>query len=202
MALSQRFITLVLKAPEFLCRVLSVVIDEAHVVSHWGAQFRKAYGRIGMLRAFLPKETPFVAMSATLPSKLRADVLSKLQFGTDFVDVDIGNDRPNVSLVVRAIQNAMNTFTDLDFVIKNDIQKSEEIQKTFIYADNINTGIEIIDHLITLLPPHLQTSGIIRPYNALLSKSTRTDLMEHFKLGHIRILVCTDAAGMVSCQLF
>lgn len=177
MALSQRFISQVLKAPEFGRRLLSVVVDEAHVASHWGAQFRKAYGRIGIIRAFLPKGTPFVAISATLPAKLRSDVLSKLQFGKDFVNIDIGNDRTNVSLISRAIQQPMITYIDLDFVIRKGIMMAEEIDKTFLYADSITTGVEIINHLTTLLPPHLQSAGIIRPYNALMSKACRKELM-------------------------
>ena len=46
-------------------RILSIVVDEAHVVSHWGAGFQKQYAELGTLPAILPKGTPFVAMSAT-----------------------------------------------------------------------------------------------------------------------------------------
>jgi hypothetical protein len=93
-------------------------------------------------------------MSATLPARIREDVLSKLQFGRDYLNVDEGNDQPNVSIIVRGIQHPLNTYADLDFVIGvlgNTDPK--EIRKNFIYADNIATGVEIIDHLISLLPP-------------------------------------------------
>lgn len=39
MMLSKRFTKYVLRNPEMRERVLSVVIDEAHVVSHWGSGF-------------------------------------------------------------------------------------------------------------------------------------------------------------------
>jgi superfamily II DNA helicase RecQ len=80
MMLSKRFIANVLRNPEMRERILSVVVDEAHVVSHWGSGFRKKYGTLGILRALLPKDTPMVAMSATLPSRVRHDVINKLQF--------------------------------------------------------------------------------------------------------------------------
>ncbi|KAJ7476583.1 P-loop containing nucleoside triphosphate hydrolase protein [Mycena latifolia] len=195
MVLSRRFIREVLRNTEFGKRVLSVVVDEAHVVSHWGASFRKKYGTLGMIRAFLPRGTPIVALSATLPARIRSDVLSKLQFSRDYISIDIGNDRPNVSLVVRAIQHPLNTYADLDFVVAG-ITDPSEIKKTFIYADNIATGVEIIDHLNELLPPEYQEQGLIRPYNAALSKEYRREAMRQFKSGEIRVLVCTDAAGM------
>ncbi len=57
MALSRRFIEGVLQNAEFGKRILSVVVDEAHVVSHWGTQFRKKYGTLGTIRAHLPRGT-------------------------------------------------------------------------------------------------------------------------------------------------
>ncbi|KAJ7859516.1 hypothetical protein B0H14DRAFT_3446642 [Mycena olivaceomarginata] len=142
------------------------VVDEAHVVSHWGASFRKKYGTLGTIRAFLPRGTPMIALSATLPARVRNDVLSKLQFSKDYVNIDIGNDP------TKCLDN-----------------------------HNITTGVEIIDHLTSLLPPELQDAvqGYdipIRPYNAALSKEYRKKAMEKFREGTVRILVCTDAAGM------
>ncbi|KAL1707087.1 P-loop containing nucleoside triphosphate hydrolase protein [Schizophyllum commune] len=197
MCLSRRFTREVLQNPGFGAILLSVVVDEAHVVSHWGAQFRKKYGQIGQIRAFVPRRTPIVALSATLSARIRDDVLAKLQFHkTDFVSVDVGNDRPNVSLVVRAMQHPMNTYADLDFVIPPSVKEVSDIKKTFVYADNIQVGIEIEDHLEDLLPDNLQSIGVIRPYNAAFSKEYRAEVMRLFREGTVRVLVCTDAAGM------
>jgi superfamily II DNA helicase RecQ len=197
MALSRRFIRTVLRSAEFGRRVLSIVVDEAHVVSHWGASFRKKYGTLGIIRAFLPRGTPIVALSATLSARIRTDVLSKLQFSKDYVNIDVGNDRPNVSIVVRAIQHPLNTYSDLDFIV-DGVTEASQIKLGFVYADNIATGVEIGDHLEKLLPPELRGQGLIRPYNAALSKEYRREAMQQFRDGKIRILVCTDAAGMVS----
>ncbi|KAJ7731866.1 P-loop containing nucleoside triphosphate hydrolase protein [Mycena metata] len=200
MALSRRFIHDVLKNAEFARRLLSVVVDEAHVVSHWGASFRKKYGTLGTIRAFLPRGTPMVALSATLPARVRGDVLSKLQFSKDYVNIDVGNDRPNVSIIIRGIHYPLNTYADLDFLVAG-VKSRSDLKKIFIYADNIATGVEIIDHLTSLLPPELRDAiqgydTPIRPYNAALSKEYRKRAMEKFREGTVRILVCTDAAGM------
>jgi superfamily II DNA/RNA helicase len=89
----------------------------------------------------------------------------------------------------------MASYTDLDFVIPTSVKMRHDIPKTWIYVDNINMGAEIIDHLRTLLPPALHSA--IRPYNSVLHSDYRDEAMRRFKEGTIRILVCTDAAGMV-----
>ncbi|KAJ6630467.1 hypothetical protein B0H10DRAFT_2208096 [Mycena sp. CBHHK59/15] len=71
-----------------------------------------------------------------------------------------------------------------------------QIKLGFVYADNIATGVEIGDHLEELLPLELRGQGLIRPYNAALSKEYWREAMQQFRDGKIRILVCTNTAGM------
>lgn len=179
-------------------RVLSVVIDEAHVVSHWGSGFRKKYGTLGVLRALLPKDTPMVAMSATLPDRVQKDVLKKLQFEEKkYIYLNLGNDRPNVSLVVRSIQNTIASYTDLDFLVPKEVHEVSEVKKTFIYSDNITVGSDMMEHLYEISPESFREAGIIRTYSSAFSAKYRRQVMNLFKAGVVRILICTDAAGMV-----
>lgn len=200
--LSKRFVKNVLRNPEMIPRILSIVVDEAHVVSHWGSGFRKKYGSLGILRALVPKGTPFVAMSATLSDRVRRDVLSKLQFkaGT-YLDLMIGNDRPNVSIVVRAIHNTMNTYSDLDFLIPTGVTDPKEVKQAFVYADQISTAEGMEKRLYGISPESFRAAGIIRPYSSGYSVEYRTMVMALFKAGIVRILICTDAAGMVCFHL-
>jgi len=201
MMLSKRFITNVLRNSEMRERILSVVVDEAHVVSHWGSGFRKKYGTLGILRALLPKDTPMVAMSATLPSRVRRDVINKLQFDeSNYTYLNLGNDRPNVSLVVRAIQNPINTFSDLDFLIPSTAHGPNDVEKAFVYSDNITVGSDMMEHLYEISPDGFREAGIIRTYSSAFSKKYRQEVMKLFKAGHVRILICTDVAGMVGFE--
>ncbi|VDC03270.1 unnamed protein product [Peniophora sp. CBMAI 1063] len=196
MLLSRRFLDRVLRNRIFSNKVYSVVVDEAHCISHWGADFRKKYAQIGSIRVFLSRNTPFVALSASLTQRVTRDVVEKLQLNRDsYLYIDLGNDRPNVSLVARAIQNPINSYTDLDFVIPPSPTSINDIPKSFIYADSIPTGTAIVNHLRTLLPD-ITMHGTIRPYNAVHSTKYRKKVMRRFKKGKVRILVCTDAAGM------
>ncbi|EKM53696.1 uncharacterized protein PHACADRAFT_164002 [Phanerochaete carnosa HHB-10118-sp] len=129
-----------------------MVIDKAHCVSHWGTNFCKQYGTLGSVCAFLPRDTPIVAVTATLTACVRRDLHSKLDFLKSIGRFhNAGNDRPNMSLVVRSMEHLQNSFADLDFVIPENISSIDEIPKTYIYADNIKTGGKIVKHLKKLM---------------------------------------------------
>jgi superfamily II DNA helicase RecQ len=197
--LSQRFINGVVRAEAFRSRLLAVVIDEAHVIAFWGPSFRKKYSELGSLRALLPPQTPFVAMSATLSPRVKKEVLSKLQYGKDqYENIDVGNDRPNVTLAVRAMQHPLESYRDLDFIIPAGARRPSDIPKSFIYADNVMKGLDIEDHITDLLAEELKALGLVRTYSAAFTKEYRMEVMRLFKEGIVRILICTDAAGMVS----
>lgn len=200
---SRVFLDRILRHQHFTNRILSVIVDEAHCISHWGADFRKKYASLGSVRSFLPRGTPVIAVTATLTARTRRDIQSKLNFprSGQYVWVNAGNDRPNVSILVRAMEHPQNTYTDLDFLIDSNICSKDEIPKCYIYIDDIKTGGEIIDHLTNLLVKSnanlTQGVPVVRPFNATLSDEYRTTAMEAFRTGDVRILVCTDAAGMV-----
>jgi superfamily II DNA helicase RecQ len=190
-----------LRDKAFVRLILAVVIDEAHVVSHWDAGFRKKYGELGMIRAFLRRETPIVAMSATLSPRVRNDVLrvGKLEFAKEgYALVNVGNDRSNVAPLARAIEHAQETYVDLNFVIPNGTRKAEDVPLTLIYADNFPKSIDVIDHLETILPAQLRHRGLIRPFCAAFPHDYHSSLLDSFKKKEVRVMICTDAAGMVS----
>lgn len=217
---SPSFIERVLRQPMFSRRVLSLLVDEAHCVSHWGADFRKKYGSLGSIRTFLPRGTSAIAVTATLTARVRRDLHRVLHFsstGSRFVN--IGNDRPNVTIIVRAIEHPQNSYADLDFLIPMQVEHAADIPKTYLYVDDIHMGGEIIDHLNKLLTsrnPTLAIEGLIRPYNANMPTEYRTGAMSAFRANptqsdatpsdsdprYIRILVCTDAAGMVCLEIY
>ncbi|KAJ7193305.1 P-loop containing nucleoside triphosphate hydrolase protein [Mycena pura] len=201
MLLTRRFIDGVLRKPEFGARCLAVFVDEAHCVSHWGDSFRKKYGSIGIIRAFLPRAVPIIAVSATLTPRVHDDILVKLRIDPKtYLYVNIGNDRSNVAHVVRAMEHPMNSHRDLDFLVDENMQVPKDIPLTFLYSDDTKEGAGIIDHLNDRVHPDYRARGLVRPYNASMSREYRDTIMLLFRAGIIRILVCTDAAGM-GCDL-
>ncbi|KAF8218135.1 P-loop containing nucleoside triphosphate hydrolase protein, partial [Mycena galopus ATCC 62051] len=197
MLLSRRFIDGVLRKPDFASRCLSIFIDEAHCISHWGASFRKKYASIGIIRAFLPRTTPFIAVTATLTPRVHQDLLAKLQFDpTNYLFCTIGNDRTNVSQVIRAMEHPANSYRDSDFIVSSTMTKPEDIKLAFLYTDDIKEGGKLVDYLNARVAEPFRDRGLVRPYNASMSLEYRAHVMKLFKAGVIRVLVCTDAAGM------
>jgi ATP-dependent DNA helicase RecQ len=73
-----------LKTDLFLARlkkmnVSMVAIDEAHCISEWGHDFRPPYREIAEIRELLPKNTPFIALTATATEEVAADIIEKLE---------------------------------------------------------------------------------------------------------------------------
>ena len=212
---SRPFTERVLCNTSFMQHIVSMFIDEAHCISHWGADFRKKYGTLGKIRAFFPRGTPVIAVTATLTACARRTIHRTLLFAqspTQSRFINMGNDRPNVSIIVRACEHPLCSFADLAFVIPETLHDLRDIPKTYLYVDNIATGTEIINYLgsrletvapTLLVPPGVASlREVIRPFNATLSLDYRTHAMDRFRSGHIRILVCTDAAGMASFFFF
>lgn len=162
------FVDTLLKFQQFCKRILSVVIDGAHRISHWGDNFRKLYGLIGNVRAFLLPRTSIVAMSGTLTRRVRRDICKKLGFlssGADYIFIDEGNARTNVPLASLPIKHPIKSYRDLDLVIPSAAKHPEDIPKTFVYCDNKDEIYEIVDHFRCLLPPTIDP-GVIRPLTA------------------------------------
>ncbi|KAJ7170920.1 P-loop containing nucleoside triphosphate hydrolase protein [Mycena crocata] len=196
MLLSRRFIDGVLRKSAFGARCLSVFIDEAHCISHWGASFRKKYASIGIIRAFLPRATPIIAVTATLTPRVHQDLITKLQFDpNNYQFSSIGNDRPKVSQIIRSMQHPANSYRDIDFMVREGAEP-KDIQKAFLYSDDIKDGGKIIDRLNSRVSPAYRNRGLVRPYSAAMSREYRQHVMALFNAGIVRILVCTDAAGM------
>ncbi|MBB4211857.1 ATP-dependent DNA helicase RecQ [Rhodothalassium salexigens DSM 2132] len=72
------------------------VVDEAHCISKWGAQFRPDYEQLSRLKELFPRAT-LAAFTATADAATRDDIAAKLFAGQGEVIVH-GFDRPNIFL--------------------------------------------------------------------------------------------------------
>ncbi|KAI0717971.1 hypothetical protein C8Q72DRAFT_882505 [Fomitopsis betulina] len=132
-----------------------------------------------------------------LTAHIRRDIQSKLHFPKgESHFMNFGNDCPNVSIVVRAAEHALNSYKDLDFVLPPGISQADQIPETWIYVDNINTGTDIVDYLSNELekrtrenPQASLPTSVIRPFNATLSSEYRTAAMAAFREGTIWIMI-------------
>ncbi|KAJ3831488.1 P-loop containing nucleoside triphosphate hydrolase protein, partial [Lentinula raphanica] len=78
-AKSKRFLTLLQRLAD-ASKLVRIVIDEAHCVSQLGHDFRPDYQKLHILRQLFP-HVPIMALSATCPPLVLADLLKVLRLG-------------------------------------------------------------------------------------------------------------------------
>src|ERR1700754_4409023 len=85
-----------------ITNVTLFVVDEAHLVSEWGQEFRPEYLRLGDANAVFGRP-PIPALTATASPPVQADITRRL--GMREAQVVVADfDRPNISLAMRPTQ--------------------------------------------------------------------------------------------------
>ena len=79
------------------------VIDEAHCISKWGANFRPDYEALSKLNGLFPQSV-IAAFTATADAATQQDIIQKLT-NNNCIKFVQGFDRPNLHLTVKAKLN-------------------------------------------------------------------------------------------------
>jgi superfamily II DNA helicase RecQ len=197
-AISAVFRKAVLSKTRFSSRIRAVCIDEAHCISMWGGtNFRPEYADLGMLRGRFPSNVPFVIASATLPEHVLDDICAKLRLSESATKISLSNGRPNVALSVQSMGNTDESKADLRFLIPLNAKVPEDIPITLVYCNQRLTTEDICDKLRKWAEDDGIPGECIAFYHAKIGASRKRNLEEMLRRGEIRILVCTDAVGMV-----
>lgn len=64
-----------------------LAVDECHVVSQWGNDFRPSYRRIGETLREKLSNVPFMALTATATSVVRRDIVKSLKLESPLITV-------------------------------------------------------------------------------------------------------------------
>ena len=118
MCLGESGFVALLKEPRWSRDICFMVIDEAHCIKQWGAEFRKHYASLETLRSFVPRGVPVLATSVTMPPVTLDHVRTILGMATEkSFHLNLGNDRNNVFPLVWPMEGGASNFTALDFVV-------------------------------------------------------------------------------------
>jgi superfamily II DNA helicase RecQ len=177
--------------------ISAVIVDEAHCISQWGGDFRTAYGEIGKLRAFFPPHIPILATSATLTPSSLAEVRSQL--GIDAQDsfyLNLGNDRPNIAYSTHPINSPTDYISLLPLLTtEKNPTTTDDIIKSLVFVNKVLLAQSTVRAIRALFPKHLRK--YVDYMHAHRTPKARRRAMRHFRQGKTKVLVATEAAGMV-----
>ncbi len=159
--------------------VCLVAVDEAHCISQWGYDFRPSYLRIAELREILPKNIPFLALTASATPAVVEDIIEKLQFKKPVI-MKTGFERNNLVYIVRKIE-------DKNSYLLRTVKKVNG--SGIIYVRNRKKSREIAGFMVE--------NGISADfYHAGLSRELRDRKQNAWTAGNIMVIVATNAFGM------
>jgi len=160
-------------------------VDEAHLVSEWGHDFRPEYLRVRETVAAVGRP-PVVALTATASLPVQADITRQLGM-TDPAVIVADFDRPNIRLSVRVAhvhvpeEQAVVDRT-VEVVLANDTP-------TIVYATSHARCEDVAQRL-------QRDAYRAAPYHAGLPAKRRAEVQDAFFRGHLDVIAATSAFGM------
>lgn len=155
-----------------------IAVDEAHCISEWGHDFRKAYRKLKSIRVRFP-DVPCIALTATATEHVQEDILNQLNIPKARTFV-ASLDRENLTYIVQPKRRRGALIRLLD---------QHKGESAIVYCST-QKGTED-------LAAHLSQEGFSAlAYHAGLDDDERRRTQERFVRDDVHIVVATIAFGM------
>lgn len=179
-----------------------VVIDEAHLITTWGRDFRVDYWFLGnhlrKIKKYNDLRFPVVAVTATAVyggmNDMVFDTLSSLEMN-------------NPHMFIGAVRRS-----DIQFAIRNTLPETKgqkyqnwKIKQTVGFIQDLQKNSELKMLVYAPYTKHVnelhraateQEESSIAKYHGSLDPDQKAQSFEHFASGQVRAMVCTKAFGM------
>jgi ATP-dependent DNA helicase RecQ len=165
--------------------VTLVAVDEAHLVSEWGHDFRPEYLRLADVVEAAGRP-PVLALTATAAPPVQADITRQLRMRDPQVIV-ADFDRPNISLSVRRARHDLPEDRAID-------DRTVEV----VLAHDGPALVYALSHArCESLAERLRLDAYrAEPYHAGLPAARRAGIQDAFFAGELDVVVATSAFGM------
>jgi ATP-dependent DNA helicase RecQ len=166
------------------CRLL--VVDEAHLISEWGLDFRPDYLQLADVRSWLG-DPPVLALTATAAPPVQSEITRRLAMHDPAVVV-AGFDRPNIHLAVRVVHGSSTAdHARADDVVVREVVAGDT--PALVYAATRH-------HCEQLAARFQQLALTAEPYHAGLPPADRARTQDAFLSGTLDVVVATSAFGL------
>lgn len=174
-----------------------LVVDEAHCVSTWGATFRPEYQRIGAVaKAF--GITQIAAFTATMDTRIEADIRKWLGLAPDAVRVEVSPLRPNITLALRTVadhaQNHKAFWTK--FEVLCGLLKVQRSGATIVYCSTRSKTATLFSHLAKMRGFQAETGIMPLLFHANLPLEDKELGLHAFREHPRPVVLATSAFGM------
>lgn len=180
----------------FCRRIVSIVVDEAHVIETWKDEFRKDYGELETLRIISGIEIPWLALTATCSTRTFEIIYDSLGMGKrPFYGIDMGADRPNLAQWVRPMEYSAASMSDLLALVPKSVKQPSDLKKSIIYLKTRQQVRQACDLCRSAVAPKFRRC--MMPFTAVASEEYKDAAIERLCNGEeLRWLFATVAAGM------
>ena len=176
------------------------VIDEAHIVTSWGRDFRADYWYLGDFLADLRRQGrrfPVLCLTATAvyggPEDVVHETVESLSLGSPILFLGSVR-RPDIRFDIRrvdpkAVSGAVGRFkvAQTARAVSACVKKGE---KTLVYCPFVSQVEEVYGRLDPKVRP------AVRTYYGTMDKAARNAAQQSFQQGACRVMICTKAFGM------
>ncbi|KAJ3729827.1 P-loop containing nucleoside triphosphate hydrolase protein [Lentinula raphanica] len=177
----------------FMCSVITIVIDETHVIREWGGTFRPEYHALGPSRYALPRHIPYHLGTATLPPTDAAQLKEHLNLGTNMMEIRLDTDRRNIFHRVVKMKHPMNSYHSLAPLIPQNSNASKP-KKFLVFFNSRNAAQEGARFLRSRLPESEVEQ--VKWIHSGMTDEFRHDEVHALKVGDRLGACATDAVGM------
>jgi ATP-dependent DNA helicase RecQ len=157
------------------------VVDEAHLISQWGHDFRTDYMRLGAQADALAVPVR-LALTATAAEPVREEITRRL--GLRDPELVVGDfDRPHIELAARRVRTVAEKHRELESAAAELEGAGIVYAATHAEAQAAHDVLAAAGHRVTL-------------YHAGLTPRARREAMTEFLDGSVRVVAATVAFGM------